>query len=661
MTPYAEFTAEQDRNRTLGQVTPERLTAYLDQISESAGLDAAREIALSHPAIFAAYCFGLRITEYQANLLWQAHNEKRLIILLPAAHGKSTLIGMVLLLYEVMRNRNIRICLMMKTDQTAKDYALMLQDVLNPALGQYPVLHRLFAPFKGNRWTTSEMNFVGRQISSDAPTIRFIGAKPSAVGKGCDWLIADDLVTDENSKTEAERRSLSGWFNNTAQSMPRSMWDRDLDTGWLRVPESIDWPRTPIDVDEEIRRLGWDLDGHRPPDEVVHELKLGKPDEYERITLCGTVFHVEDLWMEKAGDVEDLIHGILCQALDPTYKALYYDCFLDDAETIALWPEHRSIEWLKAERISMTEIEFNKRLRNRPINEANVALKMAWVKGGTYQGLHYKGCLDPEHQVGRYKENFVKVLGVDPASGRVTKRSSWCGFVLLAADPTTMAEDRDPEVWVVDAFRSKLGIDEILDVVFEGNSDRGEPLPGFYKQYAYDYCSIENNDKQVYLVDNRRVRAFNLKHPGAISGRETQKDKSDPVEGVRSLDVNFMNSRVHIPDARPSDSERMRRLVSELCRFPEGQVDLVMAFWVAMRKLRERFMSPESYYSEGYEEGPWIENPYWASEQPAQVPEAPKRRIVLPTDKRKAPEVRPQPLKPPAKQPIVVSFTNAEG
>lgn len=656
MKPGSQYLSEMDRSRAVADITPERLNTYIDAIVDSAGKAAAQKVLLSHPAIFGAYCFNLRIKDYQADVLWHAHKEKRLIILLPGMHGKSTLIGMVLLLYEICRNRNIRVCLMMKTDQTASDYALLLQDILDPANSPYPRLHAVFGPFRGNRWTTKAMNFHGRQIASDAPTIRFIGAKPSAVGKGCDWLIADDLVTTDNSESETERKALSTWFNTVAQTMPRNLYDHDLETGWLRVPATIDWPRTPVNVEELLKELGYDLDSKLPPRELVERLELGRPDEYEKITLCGTVFHVEDLWMEKAGDVEDAVMGKLSEAADPTYKLLYYDCFRDEAETEALWPEHRPIEWLHRERISMGEEEFNKRERNKPINELNVALKAAWIVGGTFQGIHYQGCLDGEHTRGRYKDGFLKVLGVDPASGRRGRRSSWTAFCLIAVDPSQLRnEDEDPDIWVVDVFRAQIGHDETLDTIFDGNDRRAVKLPGFYREYAYDLCAIETNDKQISLVENRRVRAFNLQHPGTVTGFDTEKAKMDAKEGLRSLDRAFMDSRIHIPNATPSDGEHFRRFVQELKRFPDGQVDMVMAFLIAVRKMRENLRVTDGFYLEGYNAGMWITNPHFADDREL-PPEEKKPRLVMPNDPRPKREVPAPVLSPPARKPIVVSL-----
>lgn len=571
---------------TLPTSTRDPIQAHLDRLIEGHELSVARELVLSHPAVFAAYIFELNLKDFHVKTLEVAHSERRAIILFPEAHGKSTLVARILPLYELALNPNLRIVIMMKTDELAAQYASYMQQVLDPRSG-----NRRFLALFGNwvdkrRWTRTEMDIAPRQIHDQFPSLRFMGAKPAAVGTGCDILIADDLIHFENSRTPAAREHLSGWWHTTAQSMPRSMWDRDPKSGQLLVPSQITWPR-----DEQ-----------------------GRPREYERIIVTCTLYHVDDLISVKVGDTDELPFGELVDAPgDESYKVLYFDCFRDKDERQALWPEHRSIDWLRRERLSRGFLEFNKRLRNKPIDEASTAIKQVYIRGGDYDGVHYNGCLDRDLSVGHIEDGDLVVCGLDPGSGRTRRKSNWTGAVVLAG-PLQQPNSSLPRVRVVDVHRGQYGYDDIIALAFDGNQHVGA---GLHATYRYDTLAIEVNDKQVWLLQNPTTKSKMLQQPGIITSWETTgRNKLSPEIGVRSIDAAFKDSLIAIPWAQPSDQAAMTPLIDELCKFPDGHGDLVIAFWMAYRTFLTQMRSAAAFYDEEFSEGPYITNPIY-DEPPA--------------------------------------------
>lgn len=573
------------------------LGGYVDGLIESHGVSVAREVVLSHPAFFAAYIFGYRLKDFHVKTLEEAHKNQHLIVLLPEAHGKSSLVAGVLPLYELARNPNLRIVVMGKTDEVAAEYADFLMQFLDPKSGNERFL-RLFGNWVDKRrWTKAAMDIAPRQVYDRFPSLRFVGAKPTVVGTGCDILFADDLIDWENAKTPGARQALAGWWNVTAQSMPRSMFDRDLKTGWLKVPRGITWPR-----DEN-----------------------GRPEEYERIVILCTLYHVEDFVSVKVGSTDDLPVGeVVPCPNDPLFNVLYYDCWRDPAEKEPLWPEHRSRTWLETQRESRGYLDFNKRLRNKPIDEASTAIKQAYIKGGLHEGVTYKGCLCADVSVGEYDPRSLLVLGVDPGSGRKGKRSNWTAMVLLASDADHDSSQSLPPARVVDVWRGQVGYDDIIAKMFDGSPQVGA---GFHKAYSYDFVAIEVNDKQVWLLQNAVVKRKMAEYPGLVREWETtgRNSKLDADVGVRAIDVAFKDSLIEIPWKEPSDQEHMLKLVEELCKFPEGSTDLVVAFWIAYMTIQSITRSSSAFYSDEFEEGPYMVNPLYQTEVKPKVKSASTR------------------------------------
>jgi hypothetical protein len=568
-------------------------------IREQHGKEIAAAVLLSHPAIFSAYFFNRRIKDFQAEALWAAHTCKHILEVWPEAFGKTTLLAKDLPIYEACRNPNIRIVICVKTDKpTAEDISGAVKRTLitNKRLIEW------FGPFKSDLWKMLEFNFAKRQIDSEHPTMRFIGAKPSTVGTGCDLFIGDDLVHDENSKTPERRASLESWFLTTAESMPRPMWDRNLDTGWLEVPEFAPngqvflWPRDP---------------------------ETGRPEEYERLVLDGTIYQVEDLLARRAGDVEQLPQGVV---IDDAYrlahdidlaevagwKVLYFDCWRDAAETQPLWAEHRDVEWLAAELERRDYVAFNKRLRNRAINEQDQVFKAAYIRGGAYDGVHYPGVRDAQLTVGQYTKTQILVCVCDPSSGRRSRRSSKSAYLVLAAEKTALTEGQDPECNVIDAFQFQGGFDDVLDrLIGEGDVEDMGDRPNFWRRYRYHIGVIEINDKQVYFLNCNRTIEWNRKYGGRLRGWETYANKQDPDVGIRSLDAPIKNGLIHVANATPSDEGTMKQLLDQLIKYPEGRTDFVMCLWIGYQTLREYLDSGASWYEDDYLEGPYLLNPLY--------------------------------------------------
>jgi hypothetical protein len=366
--------------------------------------------------------------------------------------------------------------------------------------------------------------------------------------KNCDLVICDDIVTEENSATREQREKLKSKFETSVQTGPQSKWTyRRSPQGWyesskcLAVPPDVSWPR---DIN------------------------------YERIVVCGTRFHPQDLYnkLEK----------------DPTYKRLYFDCWKNQDETAPLWPGQWTKLGLDRERRSLGVLSFNKRYRNIAIDEGELAFRREWMRGGTLHDVEFPGCLDESRSFGDFDPKWFKVLGFDPASGSKTKWSSWPSFSVLGVDPEETPQKR----YLIDIYRSQMGFDDILSVILDGNPNKG--LPGFWKEYHYDLAKVEANSYGTWVLENDRMKEAQLEKGLVIQAHYTGRNRVDPETGVMSMGRMFMDGLVSIPYKTASDQVKAAEFLEEFELFPKGFYDLVMATWFAELGIRGRMVKTGS-------------------------------------------------------------------
>lgn len=561
----------------------------LNPLREADDYQAFLNVMLKNPGAFSAYYFDYEMEPYQITVLklaagfpitfeeseiyakedyrWNAKNKKSLI-LLPAGHGKSTLICKVLPIFELCRNPNIRMIMIMKNDKDVGKYSTSIRKILETDAK----LIRDFGPFKPSSdfepWNSEAINVYKRKILDEHNTIEFFGAGGSILGHRCDFAIMDDIVTDKNSNTAEQRDKYEKWFDETVATAPRYQWPRD-ERGRIKIPDGIYWP----------------------PQEEVY---------YERLVVCGTTFHPEDLYYKLKND--------------KNYNYVRYDCWKDGDPTKPLSPKLMPIERLKEEEESAGPISFARRYRNIAYNEEEMGFQRSWVYGGEWHGVEFPGCLDRERSWGEYPSDAFVAVGFDPATGRGRKNNTWPSYVVLAADDE-FEEGKDRfQYYLVDIFRRMVGLEDQISVLLDGDSVTG--LPGFYTQYNYDIAVVETNSFCTWVMDHHRIKEATNPSRGPnranIKGYDNQKKKEDAEMNVLKMQPLFMNGLISIPYKTPQDQLKAKELIDQLLLFPKGVHDYCMAMWFAYIGAEKRKNTLKSFYRPGFS-GKFVKNPAYFS------------------------------------------------
>jgi hypothetical protein len=189
-------------------------------IEEDIALEAIRETTLAYCPVFISRYFKdekgdqLTLKEFQLKIIDAVLDPaiKRLLVLLPAGHTKTTLVSRFISTYCMVRNRNIRIMHIMNNSTDAEQNLAAIQRDLLDTKG---LLHAEHGPFRGDIWRTSDFHIAGRTIVDKEPTFAAYGTGSNVFGHRSDLIICDDILNLTNSGpqvTDAMRQSVRDWF-----------------------------------------------------------------------------------------------------------------------------------------------------------------------------------------------------------------------------------------------------------------------------------------------------------------------------------------------------------------------------------------------------------------------------------------------------------------
>lgn len=137
----------------------------------------------------------------------------RSMIMAPRGGGKSHILTYVQVIFEVLKNPNIRILITSNTQNQSESFLR----TISQHLLQNDRLTQIFGVQKHPtfKWDTKEINVWGRTRKGREATVMCIGLAGGVTGLHFDLIIADDLVDEENGRTKYQRDNCFTWFYKT--------------------------------------------------------------------------------------------------------------------------------------------------------------------------------------------------------------------------------------------------------------------------------------------------------------------------------------------------------------------------------------------------------------------------------------------------------------
>jgi hypothetical protein len=187
-----------------------------DQIANSA----IRNATLQLPPLFISRYFRdernrpLKLKQFHVDIINAVLDPeiKKLLIMLPAGHGKTTIISRMLPTYLMTKDPNLRIMHIMNNATDAEQNLAAIQREMED---QSSLLVREHGPFKGRVWKTTEFHLAARTVVDKDPSFAAYGTGSNVFGHRADLVICDDILNLENSGpnvTDRTRQSVRDWF-----------------------------------------------------------------------------------------------------------------------------------------------------------------------------------------------------------------------------------------------------------------------------------------------------------------------------------------------------------------------------------------------------------------------------------------------------------------
>lgn len=456
----------------------------------------------------------------------------RTVIVAHIECGKSNAITIGRTLWQLGHNHNLRGAIVSNTEKQASKF---LRSIKHYIQHSRELRHTFPDLLPGPTWQETQI-IVRRTIASKDPSIQAIGIHGALLGARLDWVVADDLLDHENTRTKAQRDDVFDWFHATVMGrLTRDAKVIVLGTAWhkkdllQRLGRRKVWFFKSFPVgkrDAKGRVLSSTWPQRWPVSRIVSQQEELGPLEADR-----------QLWTKPLDDGDD------------RFKTEYLVKCLRQGAGIRLCSSLEDVRALP--RISTKDFERLPQERN---------------DDGRFGGA--SKLFDPSYE--------VPVLhGVDLA-GKRTKRSAHTVIFSIALHPNGRRQ----------LLRIRAGKFDGPTIV--------EELITTNKLFGGIFM-VENNSTQSWILE-----FTSQEEPVPMVPFTTGKNKADPLFGVESLAAEFNNAGWIIPctldrhgdpddyDAYRVDDE-VEVWLSQLREYEptEHTGDYVMASWFA-RELARR-------------------------------------------------------------------------
>jgi hypothetical protein len=461
----------------------------------------------------------------------------RLLVNVPPNHAKTMTITINYVTYRVVKNPNINVIVISKTQEQAKKFLYAIKQRLTHP--RYADLQAAFGPTDGYKatadmWSANKV-YLGADVrESDAkdPTIEAIGMGGQVYGARADLIVLDDVVTLSNAGEWAKQQE---WIRQEVASRLPPGGGQLLVVG-TRV--------SAVDLYKELRNPQHYTDGIVP---------------WSYLSMPAVLEYADDPkdWKTLWGKSE---------------QPLTEDDTPDENGNFDRWTGPR----LTAVRNEAGPSKWSLVYQNLDIAE-NAIFDPMCVRGAV-NGMRKSGALvagaagHPDAP-----QNFYRIIGIDPAMSGDT------AAVAYAVDRRTHKR------YVMDVYVMSSPTPAAIRTLIREWTDA-------YKPHT---VIVESNAFQLFLTQDEEIRNFLSTRGISYRPHYTGNNKQDPEFGVASLaplfgtitkrDGNNNNLKhagdniIELPDS--SRNEHVKKLIEQLVVWQPGvqgkklKMDAVMALW----------------------------------------------------------------------------------
>lgn len=532
----------------------------VDRAKQQELMDAWKTVALSNRVtrralvetsikFFAAYYLDVKLSRAQNRWAKKYIRAKKGLVLAPCGHGKTEFFSKILQLWIIVRNRNIRILAVSKSDGLAVKNLKSIRLELESNKKLIEDFGRFYSP--DATWTDHQL-YVIRNKNLKDPTLEAVGLNGAITGGRFDIIVLDDVIDALNVRSEEMREKTKDYIDGTLITRLEPwgvVWAigtrKHYDDYYAHILKNKTWTCT---------REG----------AIVRE-----PDDYEIVESDSPVELTDP---------------------DGEKREIYaYVKFNSDDHGETLWPEKWPMEHLLLLRYSIGSVVFEREYQNN-ISADDVALvKLPWLQACRDETLSYTIGEFSESMREKYEAVFQ---GTDPS--------------LIDDKKAAEKKDSDYTVILTAGMRKE---DKILELIgffeYRGMSpaQAENAIENEYLRFGPNLHFLEANSfGTIYahnLINERGLRI--TKH--FTEGTR----KNDLYRGVPALSVLFENRQIRLPYMTAEDKKKTDRIIKMIHGIGmEKHDDIPMALWIMecgvqrwrrgairMRRFTERVKKPK--------------------------------------------------------------------
>ena len=467
-------------------------------------------------------------------MTYEKNSAKRLLINVPPEHAKSTVITVNYAVYRIAMNPNVKITIVSKTQERAKEYLYSIKQRLSHE--RWAKMQAIYGSAGGwkadsDSWKADRI-YIARDSTEKDPTVQALGIGGQITGARADLIILDDVVTTSNAH-EWEKQLL--WLQ-------RDVITRLGDYGKLLV---VGTRIAPNDLYRELRQAEHWASGKSPFTYMAMPAALEVYDDPEEWVTLWPKSHIP--WEGADDDIKPDEDGLYPKWNGP---ALFRRRSEVSASAWALVYQQQDVQ------------------------EDSIFPPL--VVQGSINGMRKRGPIKPG-TAGHPKDAsaLYTIMGLDPAMSGNT------AAVILSVDRITRAR------YVLDVENMKDPTPQKIQELIET----------WVEKYRPHELRIETNAHQkAYALDDT-LRSYLASNGVRFSSQFTGKNKWDTSFGVAAMSGLFgtVRNNQHQDDnllELPSQegSEGIKALIQQLITWKpdtKGKTDCVMALWFCELRARE--------------------------------------------------------------------------
>lgn len=462
-------------------------------------------------------------------------DHRRAVLMMPREHSKSFLI-VALLLWLIGQDQNFRGAIVSATEgQAAKMVRAVADYIMYSARLRLVFPHLRPSQRSNEKWTQTAIT-IDRPHGTRDPTLVALGLLGAVLGARLKVVVVDDILTQENTATEEQRRKTIEWIDGSVLGTldkkgdsraylvgtawhPADLLHEATRKGWATLKMNIVGDVFVQDDEDETNRIGndnadcWDHEELRLGKHPYLRLKSHDPDPKDEVLL----------WPEVFGNQKDLAK-LRRSKLPTVFQQMYMMIARDQAS--ALFQD----EWFRT------------------------CMKKA-REAGVYR------------LVDKYEGPELVFVGVDLGIevGEHNDDTSYFTFMVLQS-----------------------GHRVILDIEF-GKFDGAQKVQKVIEKcqrYNAACCIVESNGGQKLLAEWALDKNISL----PVKAVQTTAAKAHPERGIPGLALEFYNGAWMVPnDEHGQEDERVARFHSECINYvPDKHTgDVLMSAWLAFEGARQ--------------------------------------------------------------------------